>query len=127
MSEAITPTPAIMLVEDEPEILFILQRLMLDLVSGYDIVAVRGGAEALAQLGRRPVPLMITDYRMPGMNGLDLTQAVKAASPATHVLIITAERTPDIEARAYAAGAEYFLGKPFPLEDLRQIIRAVLT
>jgi CheY-like chemotaxis protein len=57
--------PAVVLVEDEPDILIILHRLMRDLTRGYDIVTVSSGAEALAQIALRPVPLVITDYNMP--------------------------------------------------------------
>jgi two-component system, response regulator, stage 0 sporulation protein F len=119
-------TPAVVLVEDESEILTILQYLMRDLVGQYDILALQSGAEALAQLARRPVPLLITDYRMPGMDGLALIQAVRAASPRTRIVMITADQTPKIESRARAAGADHFLVKPFPLEHLRDIVHVTL-
>jgi two-component system response regulator (stage 0 sporulation protein F) len=48
--------PAVVLVEEEPDILIILHRLMRDLTRGYDIVTVSSGAEALAQIALRPVP-----------------------------------------------------------------------
>jgi CheY-like chemotaxis protein len=83
MPDQATRNPAIVLVEDEPDILIILHRLMRDLTGGYDIVTVNGGAEALAQIALRPVPLVITDYNMPGMNGLQLTAAIKETSPGS--------------------------------------------
>ena len=70
MSEVVSRNPAIVLVEDEPDILSILHRLMRDLTGGYDIVTVSSGIDALAQIALRTVPLVITDYNMPGMNGL---------------------------------------------------------
>src|SRR5205823_14939552 len=92
--------PAIILVEDEPDILIILHRLMRDLTGRYDIVTVNGGTEALAQIALRPVQLVITDYNMPGMNGLQLTAAIKETAPDTRVVLSKASSTPELENRA---------------------------
>ena len=119
--------PAIVLVEDEPDILIILHRLMRDLTGGYDIITVRGGAEALLQLTLRPVPLVITDYSMPGMDGLQLAVAVKATSPNTRVVMMTAYATPELEYQASRQSVDYYLPKPFPLDHLDQIVRDVLV
>jgi two-component system response regulator (stage 0 sporulation protein F) len=121
-----TQTPAIILVEDEPDILIILHRLMRDLTGGYDIITVKSGAEALAAIALRPVPLLITDYNMPGMNGIDLTRDVKAASPDTVVLMITAYPTPDLARRAHDVGVGHYLPKPFSFDLLEEIVRATL-
>ena len=126
MSEASARPPAVVVVEDEPAILMILRRVLRDVVGSHDIILVEGGAEALEQLALRPVPVLITDYRMPGMDGMQLTRAVKAAWPATRIVMITADLGSDVEALAYAAGVDCFLVKPFPVEDLRQIVRAAL-
>ena len=116
----------ILLVEDDPDILNIPRRLMQGLNSGYDIVTVSDGAQALAQSAQRPVRLLITDYSMPKMTGIDLTKAVKEISPATHVLLITAYATPELEKWASEAGVDYYLSKPFPLTRLMQIARDTL-
>ncbi len=118
--------PASVLVEDEPDIRFILQRHMRDLSGGDDIVTVNGGADALAQIALRPVPLVITDYNMPGMNGLQLAAAIKETSPDTRVVMITAYATPELEKRAREQRVDYYLPKPFPLDRLEQIVRDVL-
>ncbi|ACL25923.1 MULTISPECIES: response regulator [Chloroflexus] len=118
--------PAIILVEDEPDILIILHRLMRDLTGGYDIITVNSGADALAQIALRRVPLVITDYNMPGMNGLQLAAAVKETSPDTSVVMITAYATPELEKRAREQRVDYYLPKPFSLDRLEQIIRDVL-
>ena len=74
-------TDTILLVDDDPDILAILRRLMQGINSGYDVVTVHDGAEALAQITQRAVRLLITDYSMPTMTGLELTKAVKQISP----------------------------------------------
>lgn len=118
--------PAILLVEDEPDILIILHRIMRDLTGGYDIVTVNGGQEALGVMAERDCRLLITDYNMPGMTGTELTQKVKELYPTIKVIIITAYATPDVERKARGAGVDYFLTKPFSLDRLEQIIKEVL-
>ncbi len=127
MSELSGRNPAIVLVEDEPDILIILHRLMRDLTGGYDIITVNSGADALAQIALRRVPLVITDYNMPGMNGLQLAAAVKETSPDTKVVMITAYATPELEKRAREQRIDYYLAKPFPLDRLEQIVRDALS
>lgn len=118
--------PAIVLVEDEPDILIILHRIMRDLTGGYDIVTVNGAREALDVLQERTCPLLITDHNMPGMTGTELIQQVKGEYPTTKSIIITAYATPDVERTARNAGVDYFLTKPFSLDRLEQIIKEVL-
>jgi len=118
--------PAILLVEDEPTILIILHRLMRDLVGGYEIVTMSDGEGCLAQIARRPVPLVITDYNMPGINGIDLTCEIKRRSPMTRVVLITAYATPELERQAQRTGVDYYVPKPFQLDQLMQIARDTL-
>ncbi len=121
-----TRNPAIVLVEDEPDILIILHRIMRDLTGGYDIVTVNSAQDALDVLTDRSCPLLITDHNMPGMTGTELTQKVKTDYPETRVIIITAYATPEVERTARSAGVDYFLTKPFSLDRLEQIIKEVL-
>ncbi|WP_298821278.1 response regulator [Chloroflexus sp.] len=127
MSDFSGRNPAIILVEDEPDILIILHRLMRDLTGGYDIITVNSGADALAQIALRRVPLVITDYNMPGMNGLQLAAAIKETSPDTSIVMITAYATPELERRAREQRIDYYLPKPFPLDRLEQIVRDTLS
>jgi two-component system, response regulator, stage 0 sporulation protein F len=125
-----TPTPlppAIVLVDDEPDVRIILHRVLMAVADGYDLIAVGTGAAALKALEQRFAPLLITDYNMPGMNGLELAQAVKAASPTTTVVLITAYGTRDLASRSRAAGVDYYLPKPFPFDDLEAIVRSALV
>src|SRR5690242_12112259 len=94
-SQAIQP-PIILLVDDDPEALILLRRLLLSFARHHEIVAVESGVEALALTAVRQVALVITDYHMPGMNGVQLTGAIKAASPETRVAIVTAYDVQDV-------------------------------
>ena len=115
MREATKALPAIIVVDDEREILLLLRRVLRDLVSDYDIIVAQSATEALAHVAVRPIPLLLIDYRMPDINGLELAQTVRAASPTTVMLMITGDPSPDLPSRAYAAGIAHFLAKPFPL------------
>ena len=114
--------PIVLLVDDDPEALMLLHRLLLSFTRRFEIVAVENGVEALALTAVRTVALVITDYHMPGMNGVQLTGAIKAASPATRVAIITAYDVRDVARRAQAVAADYVLPKPYILAQLKQMI-----
>jgi len=118
---AIQP-PMILLVDDDPEALLLLRRLLLSFARQYEIVAVESGIDALALAAVRSVALVITDYHMPGMNGVQLTGAIKAASPETRVAIVTAYDVQDVARRAKAVAADYVLPKPYMLVQLKQIV-----
>jgi two-component system, response regulator, stage 0 sporulation protein F len=125
-----TPTPlppAIVLVDDEPDVRIILHRVLIAVTTTYDLIAVGTGAAAVEILERRFAPLLITDYNMPGMTGLELAQAVKATSPTTTIVLITAYGTRDLARRSRAAGVDYYLPKPFLFDQLEAIVRNALA
>jgi CheY-like chemotaxis protein len=126
MYTAVPLVPAIVLVDDEPDIRIILGRLLAPLSEGYELVAVSNGAAVLAVLAERSVPLLITDYNMPGMNGLELVRKVKAAAPITIIVVASAYATPELAKRAQQAGADYFIAKPFVFEQLEAIVQEAL-
>jgi CheY-like chemotaxis protein len=127
MSSPVSLPPAILLVDDEPDVRIILHRVLIAVTNTYDLIAVDTGAAALEILEQRFAPLLITDYNMPGMNGLELAEAVKAASPTTTVVLITAYGTRDLASRSRAAGVDYYLAKPFPFAQLEAIVRNALA
>lgn len=117
--------PMILLVDDEPAVLALIRRIMHELAGNYDLIAVPDGATALALLANRPAALVITDYHMPDMDGVTLTEAIKAAAPQCPVVFMTAY--PEARHRAEAAGADFFLSKPFRFAELATIVQKVLA
>jgi len=117
--------PMILLVDDEPIVLALIRRIMHDLAGQYDLIAVRDGATALAQLAQRPAVLVITDYHMPDMDGVMLTEAIKAVAPQCPVLLMSAY--PEARQRAEVVGADFFLAKPFQLTQLATIVQTALA
>ena len=119
--------PAIILVDDEPDILHLLRLIINSLATGYTILTCSDGDVALEQAMQQPTPLIITDYNLPGMNGLQLTAAVKAHAPATRVVLTGGYISPDMERSARDCGVDYVLRKPFQVDPLIQIVQAALA
>jgi DNA-binding NtrC family response regulator len=84
------------------------------------------GEEALARFNEGEVDLVITDYRMAEIDGLQLLNAVRQDHPETDVMIITAHGTIEIAVDAMRQGAVDFISKPFPPDALRLKIDRVL-
>jgi CheY-like chemotaxis protein len=118
--------PAVLLVDDDSAVVMLLHRVLRDLEIGHDIITTSNGREALAQLARRPVPLVIADYSMPDMNGLELTDTIKAQSGRTRVVLMTAFATATLEQQALAHHVDYYLPKPFALAAFEQIVHEAL-
>jgi CheY-like chemotaxis protein len=122
-----TRAPAILVVDDDPEMLFLVRRILRGLNTDYEIVTCTRGDIALEQAGQRLIPLVITDYNLPGMNGLQLTAALKARAPSTRVILITSYAPPDMNRRAQDRGVDALLPKPFHPDALIQAVQAALT
>jgi two-component system response regulator (stage 0 sporulation protein F) len=115
--------PAIVLVDDEPDVLIILHRMLRDRAQNYALIAVGTAQAALSNIALCAVPLLITDYHMIGMNGLQLIAAVKRISPQTCTVLITAYDTPELQRSVQTALVDHYLAKPFRLERLDAIVR----
>ena len=110
-----------MIAEDTDSVRFALRMLMEHL--GHEVVAVvADGEEALRQYdGARP-ELVLMDVRMPGMDGLTCTLRLAEHDPHVRVVIVTAGRTTEREARK--AGACGYIEKPFDVSEMDQVIHA---
>jgi CheY-like chemotaxis protein len=119
--------PAVVVVDDDQALVELLGRVLRTTVIKYETVALTDASEALAQCAARPVPLMIADLNMPGMNGLQLIAQVRARSPQTRVLLMTAYTMPILEQLARKGYIDYYLPKPFQLTALEQLVSSALT
>jgi len=124
MTESPYP-PAILIVDDDLDMLGLLRLLVQRVAPAYDVLMASDGQSALTHLETRPIALLITDYMMPNMNGLQLTAAVKTASPTTHVIMITAYSSALLEQRARDYQVDTFLAKE-AMFDLKDVVRSVL-
>jgi len=104
----------VLVVDDDPVISKSFDRVLSK--KGYVVITARDGEEALAKLNAENYDAVFTDIKMPGMNGLEVAERVKAKRPWTPVVIITGYGTAEEEARAEAAGVSEFLHKPLSPE-----------
>lgn len=104
----------ILIVEDEP-----FQREMLrDFLEkeGHQVKEAENGEKALYLLGGNSFDLVLLDFRMPGMNGLEVLQEVKRINPEIDAIIITAYGTIETAVSAMKAGARDYITKPVDLD-----------
>lgn len=107
--------PVVRVVDDDPSFLVAVARLLR--AAGYTVRPFESAAEVLAQLGGTP-GCIIADLRMPGMDGLDLQQALLRGPNALPVIFLTGAGDIPTTVRAMRHGAEDFLTKQAPQEDL---------
>lgn len=104
----------VLVVDDDPVIGESFNRVLTG--KGYAVITAANGEEALAKLKAEQYDLVYTDLRMPGMDGLEVAERVKAKQPWTPVVIVTGYGSRTSEERAYAAGVSGFLNKPLSPE-----------
>ena len=116
----------VLVVDDEEDMLWMLQRNLNKGMEDVEILAAKSGEEALALLSDRSVNLVITDINMPGMNGLDLLIEINNRFPGTGVIIMTAYPSNAYENKAMMSGSLRFIEKPFDIKIVRAIVAEVL-
>jgi DNA-binding NtrC family response regulator len=114
----------LLIVDDEQS-----YRQLLTLVfegDGHYIRTAMNGREALNMLGEEPADVIISDVKMPDMDGIELLRAVREVSPDTGVVLMTAFASVETAREAFKLGADDFIQKPFDVEELKIIVRKAL-
>ena len=106
----------VLVVDDDPVVGKSFNRVLSD--KGYIVTTAENAHEALEKLRSDEYEVVFTDIRMPGMDGVELAERVKAHRPWTPVVIITGYGTEENESRAKAAGVSAFLHKPLSPEAI---------
>ena len=104
----------VLVVDDDPVVGKSFDRVLSG--KGYAVITARNGEEALNKLRNETYDVVFTDIKMPGMNGLEVAERVRASQPWLPVVIVTGYGTDAYEARAKAAGVSGFLHKPLSPE-----------
>ncbi len=116
--------PQILLVDDEAialtNLTHVLQR------EGYEVTACRDGEAALAALKRSEFDLVLTDLKMPGVDGMEVLREVRTSHPDVPVIMITGYATLNSAVEAMKAGAYHYIAKPFRLSEAREVVRSAL-
>jgi CheY-like chemotaxis protein len=115
----------ILIVEDDS---ISLKNLSLYLaISGYDVAEASDGLQALQKLEREKFDLVLSDIKMPRIDGFSLIKHVSASFPATPIILMTAEPMDEPVVLAAQAGAKHLLAKPLILDDLLEKIAQILS
>jgi DNA-binding response OmpR family regulator len=117
------PSGTVLLVEDEHSI-GSMTRGYLER-SGWRVVWVRSGEEALAELGRHQIRIVILDIRLPGIDGFDVARLVRSRSDVPILMLTARDEEPDRVA-GLELGADDYLTKPFSPRELVARMKAVL-
>ncbi len=114
----------ILIVDDDPSILSLLSQFMTHL--GYQFRAARDGIEALEMLERAPSTIIITDLRMPRLDGIQLIKRVKQKWTDTDVIVITGYSRKFSYTDVIRAGASDFVQKPFNLDEIEAKLNRII-
>jgi len=114
----------ILIVDDEQSLRDMLSLALGD--EGWDVSVAADGDAAAAALRDEPVNVVLSDIRMPGMDGLELLRHTAAIAPDTDVILMTAHASTDTAIEALRLGAYDYITKPFDLEELKITVRRAL-
>jgi DNA-binding NtrC family response regulator len=115
----------VLVVDDDPVVGQSFDRVLSR--KGYAVITAANGDEALAKLATETYDIVFTDLRMPGMDGLEVAEQVKARQPWTPVVIVTGYGSKPSEDRARALGVAEFLNKPLSPEMIEDSAAKALS
>ncbi len=114
----------IIIVDDEKDMRDFLEIMLRK--EGYETLSFASASQALEWFRENPADLVITDVKMPGMNGLEFLKAVKELEPDANVIMMTAYASVDTAIEAMKAGAIDYFTKPFNIDEIKLNIRKAL-
>src|SRR5580704_663702 len=114
----------VLIVDDEPNLRKILSAQLTR--DGYDVMIAEDGAQGLSMLREHHIDMVITDLKMPKVDGMTLLKEALREDPELPVVMITAHGTVDTAVEALKSGAFDYLTKPFDKDEVRQIVAKAL-
>jgi len=117
-------TKRILIVEDEDNTRHALAKLLTR--EGFLVESVSNGCEALSYLSRQPVNLIVTDIKMPRMDGITFLRELNKNFPKSNVIMITAYGGVESYLEAMNLGAFEYINKPVRIEELKMIMKKIL-
>lgn len=118
---------SILIIDDDEFILFGLSRAIWGYGNDSEVLTAQHGKQAVEILGRRTVDLVVTDLKMPVMNGYEVVDFVNSNFPRTPVFVMTGDYLPDIMPKFRTAKVSRFVSKPFSFRQVAADILAELA
>ena len=113
------PRHKLLLLDDDEQMLELYQELLQNLPSQPEVTVSSTGAQAIALLESEPFTLLITDLRMPKMDGLQVLAIVRRKYPQLRIIVLTGVLDEEYRSRAYALGVDLFWQKPSSSEEFQ--------
>jgi len=114
----------VLIVDDDAKLLKMLHRTLT--YEGFDVETAADGAEALRQVGHHQPDVIILDWMMPGIDGMDVIHRLRAEQNQTLILMLTARDAIDERVKGLSSGADDYLVKPFAPAELLARVRALM-
>lgn len=112
----------VLIVDDEEDLTWSISKKLSKENNTLEVLCANSGNSALETLSKYKVDLLVTDLRMPGINGLQLLDRVKSQYPQTNVIVMTAFGSLEIEEALKKWDNTGYIEKPFEINDLRKLI-----
>ncbi|GAX62095.1 hypothetical protein SCALIN_C28_0297 [Candidatus Scalindua japonica] len=114
----------ILVVDDEPRICHLVEELLK--LEGYQIDVSFSGTDALEKIKENDYQMLITDLKMPGIDGLGLIQKAKEHNPEIRAIMVTGFTTVDTAVQSLRHGVDDYITKPFNITELKETVKQVL-
>ncbi len=118
----------ILVVDDSKAMRMIVRRSLMNApaYAGATVVEAENGQQALEQVAAESPDVILSDWNMPEMNGIEFLEALAAKGPHVPFGFVTSESTPEMHERATSAGAKFLVSKPFTPESLAAALDGAL-
>ena len=116
----------ILIVDDEPTLVFFLKQGLQEPEMAYMVDEASSGEEALTRLTYNMYDLLVTDLKMPGINGFTLVEVARSLHPNIQVILMTAFGSREVQDESEQLKVSGYLIKPFPTAQLQEMIKEIL-
>ena len=117
----------IMIIDDHPNTATMLARVLSRFENPVEVITASSGEDALEKMGDKAVEILITDFMMPGINGLELIEKLQGHLKPVHTILITAYDTPGLSFTARRLNVNDYLVKPVQPEKVHDIVGKVIS
>ena len=114
----------VLVVDDEPKICHLIEELLK--LEGYRVDVSFSGMDALQMLKRDDYQMLLTDLKMPGIDGLELIKKAKAECPEIRAIMVTGYATVDTAVQSLRHGVDDYITKPFNIFELKKAVQQTL-
>lgn len=114
----------ILIIDDDKNLLKSFEKMLMG--EGYEVMTATSGEEGLSAVRESVPDLVISDLRLPGINGIEAFVAIREIEPGIPAIIMTAYSTPASAAEAIALGAFGYVLKPFDIQEMLDLIKSAL-